>query len=142
MCIIANSTTSRATRKLQPLQNRAVKIILGINRYVSTEEMKDLDVQLFLMNLAERRKMFMLKMMFKYSKFEDCVDHRKPKIELRTRPKVKMKTVFTKKERVFKSPYYLCNKLWDQLTFVIQNLNTCNEFSSALRQVNLAKFEL
>ena len=48
MCIITESATSRVIKKLQPLQNRAVKTILGINRYVSTDEMSDMHVQLFL----------------------------------------------------------------------------------------------
>ena len=34
----------------------------------------------------------------------------KPKVELRARPKVKMKIAFTKEQGVLKSPYYLCNK--------------------------------
>ena len=55
----------------------------------------------------------MLKMMYKYSQYEEYVDQYRPKVELRARPKVKMKVAFTRKERVLKSPYYLCNKLWD-----------------------------
>ena len=62
------------------LQNRAIKIILGINRYVSTEEMNNLHVQVSLMKLSERRKLFMLKMMYEYSQYEECVDHYKPKV--------------------------------------------------------------
>ena len=57
----------------------------------------------------------MLKIMYRYSQCEECVDQYKPKVELRARPKVKMKIAFTKKERVLKSPHYLCNTLWDQL---------------------------
>ena len=56
----------------------------------------------------------MLKMVYKYSQREEYVEQYKPQIELRTRPKVKMKLHNTKKERVLRSPYYLANKLWDQ----------------------------
>ena len=98
MSKIAESATSRVIKKLQPLQNRAVKIILGINMYVSTEEIRDMHVQLFLVKLAERRKMFMLKLMFKYSQCDEYVNQEKPKIEVRNRPKVKMKLRFTKRK--------------------------------------------
>ena len=119
-----------------------MKTILGINRYVSTDEMSDMHVQLFLMKLAERRKSFMLKLMFKYSRCEEYVDRDKPKIELRNRPKVKMKLKFTKKERVLRSPYYMCNKLWEQLDCNVQRLNTCGEFALALNRLDLSKLKL
>ena len=35
-------------------------------------------------------------------------------------PKVKMKIDFTDKERVRRSPYYLCNQLWDKLDHSVQ----------------------
>ena len=56
MCIVVNSSTVRIIKKLQPLQNRAVKIILGINRYVSTTEMNEFHLQLSLMKLCDGRK--------------------------------------------------------------------------------------
>ena len=58
-------------------------------------------------------------------------------MELRTRPKVKMKLRNTKKERVLHSPYYLANKLWDQLDHVVQNLDTMFEFSTAIKKIDL-----
>ena len=105
MCIITESTTSRVIKKLQPLRNQAVKTILGINRYVSTDEMRDLHVQLFLTKLAERMKICLINLMFKYSQCDKYVNRDKPKIDMHNRPKVKMKLKFTKKERVFKSLY-------------------------------------
>ena len=90
----------------------------------------------------ERRKLFMLKLMFKYSQHEEYVNRNKPKIELRNRPKVKMKLTFTKKDRVLKSPYYLCNKLWDQLDYNLQCLTTIYEFISAVRKLDLAIMKL
>ena len=84
----------------------------------------------------------MLKMMYKYSQYEEYVEQYRPKVELRARPKVKMKVAFTRKERVLKSPYYLCNKLWDQLDHTVQNANTCYEFATAVRKLDLTKFML
>ena len=44
--LIAESSTKCKIEKFQPLQNRAVKIILKRNEYVSTEDMKLLHNQL------------------------------------------------------------------------------------------------
>ena len=48
-----------------------------------------------------------------------------------------MKLRITKKERVLRSPYYLANKLWDQLDHVVQNLDTMFEFATALKKIDL-----
>ena len=53
-----------------------------------------------------------------------------------------MKLKFTKKERVLKSPYYLCNKLWDQLDYNVQRLGTIGEFTLALKRMDLSKLNL
>ena len=86
--------------------------------------------------------MIMLKMMFKYSQCEECVDQYKLKVEFHARPNGKMKIVFTKKKRVLRSPYYLCNKVWEQLNHMVQHLNSCYKFSIALRKVDLAKLDV
>ena len=70
------------------------------------------------------KRLFMLKMMYKYSQRQEYVEPYKPKMELRAKPKVKMKVSFTKKERVLRSPYYATNRLWDQLDHTVQNLNS------------------
>ena len=36
-------------------------------------------------------------------------------------PKVKLKIAFTDKERVMRSPYYVCNQLWDKLDVITQS---------------------
>ena len=43
------------------------------------------------------------------------VNRYRPEITLRTGAKVKMKVKFTGKQRVYRSPYYLCTQLWDKL---------------------------
>ena len=101
--------------------------------------MKNLHEQLSLMKLSDRRKMFMLKYMYKCSQCEERVNSYRPKVELRARPKVKMKITFSKKERVLRSPYYLCNKLWDQLDHTVQTLNSCFEFTTAVKKLDLSK---
>ena len=52
----------------------------------------------------------MLKIMYKLSLNKEYVDLYHPEGILRTQPKVKMKIDFTDKERVRRSPFYLCNR--------------------------------
>ena len=61
--------------------------------------------------LSDRRKLFMLTLMYKFSKDEENVNRYRPEITLRTGPKEKMKLAVTDKERVLRSPYYMCNRL-------------------------------
>ena len=82
------------------MQNRAIRIIKKLNGYISTEEMEKLHVELHLKSLSERRKRFMLMLMYKLSLDENNVNTYRPDITLRTGPKVKMKVAFTDKERV------------------------------------------
>ena len=96
--ILVNSSMQRKIVKLQPLQNRAIKIIEKCTGYISTEDVNKLHVKLKL--LQDRRKMFMLKIMYKLSRDAENVNTYRPEVTLRTGPKVKMKIAFTDKERV------------------------------------------
>ena len=62
----------------------------------------------------------------------------RPDILLRTGPKVKMKLAFTDKERVLRSPYYMCNRLWDKLDSTIQLSKDIFEFKSNLKKIDLS----
>ena len=137
VCVVVNSSTQKKRSKLQPLQNKAVRIIEKCKGYISTSDMEKLHDKLHLKMLYVRRKTFMLKMMYKLSKTEDNVDRYRPEMLLRTGPKVKMKIAFTDKERVKKSPYYLCNQLWERLESNIQLSSTLVEFKNNLRRVNV-----
>ena len=95
LCVLVESSTQRKIGKLQPLQNRAVRIVKRLNGYISTEDMIKLHKQLHLKVLSERRKMFMLMLMYKLSIDIENVDARRPEMVLRTGPKVKMKVPFT-----------------------------------------------
>ena len=118
--MLVNCSSQKKIDKLQPLQNRAIRIINKLSGYVSTEEMKGYHKMLNLKTLSERRKLFMLILIYKFSKDEENVNRYRPEITLRTRPKVKMKLAFTDKERVLRSPYYMCYRLWDKLDSTIQ----------------------
>ena len=49
---------------------------------------------------------------------------------LRTGPKVKLKIAFTNKERVLRSPFYMCNKMWDNLDSTVQLSKNVVEFKN------------
>ena len=125
--------------KLQPLQNKAVKIIEKLDGYVSTADMKSLHDKLNLKMLTDRRKMFMLKMIYKQSKDPENVNTYRPETVLRTGPKVKMKLAFIDKDRVYKSPYYLCNQLWNKLDSKIQLSTSLIEFRESLKKIDLSE---
>ena len=80
VCILVNSSTQRKISKLQPLQNKAVKIIEKCMGYVSTADKKNLHSKLNLKMLQERRKMFMLKIMYKLSKDMENVNTYRPEV--------------------------------------------------------------
>ena len=137
--VLVNSSTQRRISKLQPLQNRAVRIVKKLTGYISTTEMKKLHKDLNLKWLDDRRKMFMLKIMFKLSKDETNVERYRPEMLLRTGPKVKMKSAFTNKERVLRSPFYLCNRLWDKLDCKAQMAKDVTEFNNILKKMDLTE---
>ena len=85
--------------------------------------------------------MFMLKLIYKLSQDEENVNKFRPERVLRTAPKVIMKIEFTDKERVRRSPYYLCNHLWDRLDSSIQTSNNICEFANRLRVIDLSELD-
>ena len=56
---------------------------------------------------------------------------------LLTALKVKMKVAFTNKERVLRSPFYLCNKLWNKLESKVQLSKNVVEFKNFLNKMDL-----
>ena len=113
-------------------------LISPLTGYISTADVENYHKILNLKLLSERRKMFMLTLMYKLSKDEENVNRYRPEILLRTDPKVKMKLPFTDKERVLRSKYYKCNSLWDKLDSTMQSSHDIYEFKSMLKKTNLA----
>ena len=64
----------------------------------------------------------------------------RPEMLLRTGPKVKMKVSFTDKERVRRSPFYVCNRLWDKLDSSVQLSKTMLEFKNSLKRLDLTGY--
>ena len=134
--VLVNSSTQRKISKLQPLQNRAIRIVKRLAGYISTETMMEYHKELRLKMLSDRRKLFMLLLMYKLSKIKENVNDIRYERQLRTGPKVKMKIPFTDKERVLRSPYYKCNKLWDQLDSNIQLSENIFVFKANLNKID------
>ena len=101
------------------------------------EDMKKLHVKHNLKMLHDRRKLFMLKIMYKLSREAENVNTYRPEVMLRTGPKVKMKIDFTDKDRVCRSPYYLCNKMWNKLNSSVQRADTLYAFKKHLKKMDL-----
>ena len=139
MCIVVDASTQSKIKKLQPLQNRAIRTIEKLTGYISTQDMNALHVKLNLEMLNDRRKRFILKLIYKLSRDVENVNTYRPERVLRTAPKVKMKTEFTDKERVRRSPYYICNRLWDQLDSETQLSVNIAEFNNKLRALNISE---
>ena len=70
--------------------------------------------------------------MYKLSKDAENVNTYRPEMMLRTAPKVKMKIQFTDKERVRRSPYYLCHQLWDNIDSQVQTAINMYEFTKGI----------
>ena len=84
LCFLVESSTQKKIKKLQPIQNRAVRIVKRLNGYISTEKMEKLHVELHLKLLSERRKMFMLMLIYKLSRDKTNVNTYRPEMLLRT----------------------------------------------------------
>ena len=93
LCILVESSTQRKIARLQPVQNQAVCVIKRLNGYIITNEMGNLHKQLRLKILSERRKMFMLMIMYRLSLDNENVNTHRPEMLLGTGPKVKMKPI-------------------------------------------------
>ena len=113
-------------------------IVRKLTGCISTLEMNNLLKELNLKLLENRRKYFMLNLMYKLSKEEDNIERYRPEMLLRTGPNVKMEIAFTNKERVLHCPFYLCNRLWGKLNSNVQLAETAAEFKSNLNKIDLA----
>ena len=80
----------------------------------------------------------MLKMMFKISQDVENINMTLYHLEATscTEPNFKMKVDFTDKQRMYKSPYYLCNQLWDKLCVSTQLSRDVYEFNRNIKKVD------
>ena len=74
-----------------------------------------------------------------YRRDDGNVDRYRPERVLRTAPKVKMKVEFTDRERVLRSPFYVCNRLWDKLDSETQLSANITAFTNMLHKIDLSE---
>ena len=62
------------------------------------------------------------------------IDQERPNMDLRSKPKVKLKSKFTSITKVYNSPLYLGLRLWDKLTPDLQKEENKFRFKSEINK--------
>ena len=81
-----------------------------------------------------RRKRNLVKLVHKTSKVKVNVENSRPNIDLRSKPKVKLKSKFTSITKVYNSPLYRGIRLWDQLPPNLQKEENNIKFKNELNR--------
>ena len=114
-------------RKLQAMQNRALRIIFK-DRHYHVNEMHELAN---LSTLMVRRKVHMAGLMYKRSK--NSFYHDTHNLPLRQFDKVVLRTPVVRLFKTMKSPQYMGSKLWNSLPVDIQKSQTYDCFKFGCR---------
>ena len=85
--------------------------------------------------LLLRRQRNLVKIIHKTSRDETNLDLVRPKMDLRSKPKVKLKMVFTSNTKVYNSPLYRGMRLWDQLPPEMQKEKNNVNFKNGIKQI-------
>ena len=131
---VLDSANKKCTDRLERLHKRAVWKV----KYKTELEQKEVyDTLLRSYNLTTlyfRTAEHLLTFMFKKSKSDmEILNLPKPKIELRSKNKVKFKQIFTDKTKVQNSPLNRGIFLWNQLPSETQHLEDINIFKRHTR---------
>ena len=81
-----------------------------------------------------RRQRNLVKIIHKTSKDKINLNLVRPKMDLRSKPKVKLKTDFTSITKVYNSPLYRGLRLWDQLPPEMQKEDNNVKFKNGIKQ--------
>ena len=79
---------------------------------------------------------------YKLSQNHDALDVNRPDRILRNRDKIKLKIAFSNKDHVKRSPFYLCNNIWKNLSIETQRCDNNFEFKKPLRKSNLSDMDV
>ena len=118
---VVDSSASDRILKLDRLQEKAIR---RIEYCVDRKRRKKVDVlqeEFNIEPLLLRRQRNLVKIIYKTSKNDVNVEHERPKMDLRSKPKVKLKSKFTGITKVHNSPLYRGMRLWDKLPAKLQN---------------------
>ena len=130
---VVDSATNENTEKLERLHKRAIRKIEFCQTQIKKKDYNIILKSFGLTTLYQRRAEHLLAYIFKYKGEIIEIDPQKPKIELRSKNKVKLKTRFTSKVKVQNSPLYRGIFLWNQLPEPIQKLNSLAHFKTQIR---------
>ena len=131
---VIDSSTKKCTDRIERLHKRAVRKIENKSD-VENREQYDLLLNSYkLTSLYQRRNEHLLLLMYKHSMTnKDSLLLQRPKMELRSKNKVKFKQNFTDKTKVLNSPFYREMYLWNQLPAHIQQKEEISVFKTNIR---------
>ena len=116
------------------MHKRAVRKIENSSDFEVKEDYEVLLKTYGLTTLYHRRAEHILIFMYKKSIIDkDSISIQRPKIELRSRNKVKFKYAFTDKSKVTNSPLYRGIALWDQLPCTVQRIDDLTVFKRTIK---------
>ena len=131
---VIDSATKKCTERVERLHKRAVRKIENSSDSEHKEDYEKLLKAYGLTTLYQRRIEHLLIFMYKKSKInQDFLVVQRPKIELRSRNKVKFKQAFTDKTKVINSPLYRGIHLWNQLPSATQRIEDLNTFKHQIK---------
>ena len=131
---VLDSATNESTDKLERLHKRAIRKIEYCLDYRNKQKYEDVLVTFGMTLLYQRRTEHLLTLMYKYKGDIIEIDPQRPKIELRSKNKVKLKSKFTTQTKVQKSPLYRGVWLWNKLPEDIQKSETVSDFKNKIRR--------
>ena len=131
---IADSATVESTEKIERLHKRAIRKVEFSQQYNQKGQYEKVLQNFGLTSLYQRRAEHLLTFIYKFKGDIVRIDPQKPKIELRSKNKVKLKADFTSKVKVQNSPLYRGIFLWNQLPAETQLSTTLSEFKNNIRR--------
>ena len=131
---VVDSGNSNRIKKLDRLQDKAIRRIEYCYDKESRKDISVLQEDFNIESLSLRRKRNLVKLVHKTSKDKVNVENSRPNIDLRSKPKVKLKSKFTSITKVYNSPLYRGIRLWDQLPLNLQKEENNIKFKNELNR--------
>ena len=133
---VIDSSNKQNTDRIERLHKRAIRKIENKSGSDDKEDYTLLLKTYGLTTLYQRRTEHLLLFIYKKSKIDkQSLNTQRPKMELRSRNKVKFKQMFTDKSKVMNSPFYRGIFLWNKLSPEIQKAKDVSTFKSMVRSL-------
>ena len=131
---VVDSGISDRILKLDRLQEKAIRRIEYCTDKNARKKIDVLQEEFKIESLPLRRKRNLVKIVHKTSKIKVNVDISRPNMDLRSKPKVKLKNKFTGITKVLNSPLYRGIRLWDQLPPTMQKEENSIKFKTEINR--------